>query len=477
MRQSAVAKISPDPTPQPHDSWVEDAEFDKATRNAFVDSNLQNPGPYSDEVNRMIQLGLDMFSMADGGKFNMKKFDMKSSLLKASVFHKEEEPDSYGRVCGKVHSSISSVLAFNMDYTSKFQSTHNQSSTTIDPSLLEVVNPHHSVFYIEVKSPPPFKNRDFVWSAVWKKVSSKQCILVLLPSSHKDKPVRDDVVRAESTRIFRFSEVSPLITEYDLVQHFHLKGKVPRFITENYTLPVALRAPSTIQKYFLQIKRFEEYDKKGENGRILGILLVESLAKKRGREREVELLTFFSRTAALRDLAIKLPWLKIMIFHISLNKLRSVNRCGTILSQFSSVDAENVGKSFASVLATNATHDAAVDEFLLFYPALKQLDVEVDLLRPFLEGIAMCLLENGDFGMKLRVSTGAAFSVANMATDVVMILQFIKSNRSNAAVGTIIMIFVNNFLQILLIYGQNSKKITQLLRKRLYTSLPVYNLE
>jgi hypothetical protein len=70
------------------------------------------------------------------------------------------------------------------------------------------------------------------------------------------------------------------------------------------------------------------------------------------------------------------------------------------LSSITSKEASLIGKSLVGLLMTNQTGSAAVEEFILTYPALTELDAEFLWFRPMLVAIADELMGKVAYGVK-----------------------------------------------------------------------------
>ena len=181
-----------------------------------------------DEV-KFLDAGKRTLAKWDNNEMVVTKLKMKSPLLTATVLHHSKKwrasTPSNGlvdhTVFGTVYclirgASIDVLLAYFMDYESMFFQKQEFLKSKLDSKTLEKVNGHHSVLYYKGSLPPPFRIRDFVWSAVWQKQNPKQFILVAHPAHHMDVPPKSDTIRAESLRVLRFTEVKPKVTKFEL---------------------------------------------------------------------------------------------------------------------------------------------------------------------------------------------------------------------------------------------------------------------
>jgi hypothetical protein len=94
------------------------------------------------------------------------------------------------------------------------------------------------------------------------------------------------------------------------------------------------------------------------------------------------------------------------LFHIIQNKMKLGAAQTSFLVQTHLValtanEAARIAASFTMMLMTNVTADAAVDELLVTYPALGELDLEYEWFRPMVEAIAVELLSKVAYGVQV----------------------------------------------------------------------------
>jgi hypothetical protein len=120
-------------------------------------------------------------------------------------------------------------------------------------------------------------------------------------------------------------------------------------------------------------------------------------------------------------------------------------------------EATRIADAFALLLLSNVTSDAAVDEWILAFPALKDLDEEFSWFRPMIEGLAASLLAETPFGVKLRAYSGAALSMLDMASDSYIISDMFASGRLEMAAALLLMVLANIVWQLVFVWLQNRK--------------------
>ena len=384
------------------------------------------------------------------------KSKKKSRWKKSSGEEDEEDVGVFGAASIVLRgASIDDLLSYTMDYESMYFQKHECGNTTKFERVLEQVNPHHRVFHSQF-SLSPFTDREFVMSCIFEKQSSKQCIIIVRQTHHKNAPLTTDKVRAETTRVFRLTEVGRNKTKFEVIFCIDLKGFFPPFVTEKFVIPISMATPLRAQTYFLQIQRKGDFDEGGEDGRLLGQLLMDSLLG--SHDFDVALSKFFRRTAVLREASASHLWFELFIGQVAQNNLRPAFKINTPLDDITDDDAKKIGSSFALTLMSSLAPASAVDEYIYSYPALQQLDERVHVFRPFLLGIAICLLRKADWGMNMRVGFGAGISVADMISDIYMIYEFLTTGHARAAVASIMFVSINLSVQLVLVYAQNRRK-------------------
>jgi len=96
----------------------------------------------------------------------------------------------------------------------------------------------------------------------------------------------------------------------------------------------------------------------------------------------------------------------------------------------------------------------AVDEWIYRYPALVQFDAKNQFFRPMMKIVGRRLLGTVGWGVKLRSALGAGLSMMDMATDIWMIVLYLRSddNMENT-LGTMLLLFVSICLFAQVLYA------------------------
>jgi hypothetical protein len=129
-------------------------------------------------------------------------------------------------------------------------------------------------------------------------------------------------------------------------------------------------------------------------------------------------------------------------------------------------EGREIGESLARSLAINTQPVAAVDAFILNFPALQELDEEYEWFRPMLETISYRLLEEVPWGLKMRVTVGAITSMTDLLTDVFVTYMFWRGKKYGYFKASLASLIVSMGIQMLVILGQNRKLgMTRVLRE------------
>jgi hypothetical protein len=147
------------------------------------------------------------------------------------------------------------------------------------------------------------------------------------------------------------------------------------------------------------------------------------------------------------------------IFHIIKNKMKmgaSQTSFGvqTPLVALTANEAGRIARSFPMIMMANVTAEAAVDELIMTFPALVELDREYRWFRPMVAAIATEQLSAVAWGVKARAYLGASVSAADALSDAYMINQFFVMGEIGTAKSLLAMVGANLFFQTCVVWGQ-----------------------
>ncbi|GMI26215.1 hypothetical protein TeGR_g13329 [Tetraparma gracilis] len=135
-----------------------------------------------------------------------------------------------------------------------------------------------------------------------------------------------------------------------------------------------------------------------------------------------EILDVIRMTNVLRSAQAKYRFFDEFIFHIIRNAMKrgAVQAKFTVKTHLVALTANEAGRiarSLVSIIMANATAEAAVDEFIMTFPALGELDREYTWFRPMMEAIAAELMSQVAYGVKIfaKAAGTALLAVTNPA--------------------------------------------------------------
>jgi hypothetical protein len=174
-----------------------------------------------------------------------------------------------------------------------------------------------------------------------------------------------------------------------------------------------------------------------------------------------QLDTFVARSLALRGLAEECPWFPVILVEVLRNRVWSAG--GTAaqkkLDDYTEKDAVATGRTMPLLLLSNATPEAAVDEWVLAFPALQTLDEEFPFFRPFMNAVMRHLLSIVDIGLKMRLLSGTLLSLFDLASDLYMSTVFLQDDETRpVAYATLSCLAISLMLQAGLTAFVNKKR-------------------
>ncbi|GMI56076.1 hypothetical protein TeGR_g10043 [Tetraparma gracilis] len=161
-----------------------------------------------------------------------------------------------------------------------------------------------------------------------------------------------------------------------------------------------------------------------------------------------KILDMIRSTNVLRSAQAKYRFLDEFIHHIVRNKMKlGASQTSfvvkTHLVALTASEAGRIARSFPMVMMANTTAAAAVDEFIMTYQALSDLDREYVWFRPMLTAIAKELMSAVVWGVKFRAYLGAVVSAADALSDAYMIKTFYEMGETGTANGLVAMVCAN----------------------------------
>ena len=141
-------------------------------------------------------------------------------------------------------------------------------------------NKHSRIEYVIKRSPPPFKNREFVNKFVWRiSVNEDEASMVVIPILHDGRPVTAEFVRGRMPCFFNIKRTVSNESRITLVMQLDPGGAIPKVLMKFY-VRYNLRRVTAAQNYFQELRPLEVYDERD------GIAIGEVFAIKTKREKE-----------------------------------------------------------------------------------------------------------------------------------------------------------------------------------------------
>jgi hypothetical protein len=463
-----VRRIGSKPTVLPADDgghestkrqWIADVAYDAVFRKRRIQRMASEEQTYSAEEAGMLARCMALFDASDSGSQAAKPVKHASTIEWAST----KRDVATGTLVGRSQAVIrgakpEDLVAYSMEADSRHSRCSVDQRVAVQSEILEIVSDHHIVVSNETRS-TGIKNPTRFTSIVWKKVSDEPLgyIAGLAPIDHhdQDEPVKAHAVRAGDLVCFRFTALCPNTTLLEFACRFDPQGLLYKMVFENVAISQHVNRPLGMQTYFAQLRPTGVCTV--DDGILVATMLMDRLAmvKKVGIPTVVS--EFVTRTAMLRDC----PFAHIgtMLLALALRMLGAMEDVLVADPTALSVDhARSIGRGFGAMVLSNASPAYALDEFLLTYPAMRTMDAECPWFRPMMEVVASRLRERTPLGLKIRAGVGAAVSVGDIVSDLLMIKSFLSAGQATAAYATIAMVSLTMLLQILLVVVQNKHR-------------------
>jgi hypothetical protein len=224
--------------------------------------------------------------------------------------------------------------------------------------------------------------REGVSVGVWKKIKEDTVVLVGTPTKHEDRPISGRgqlaYVRAKMPNTTVVKEIKPGVCRVVYVCQVDAGGRVPIAVM-NLTLLRMLALTYRVAERFQGRRGLESWD--AEDGKAMAEMFMVKVDAEKHRSRgetraEVRVRVMMEKQRGLRELGETWDWMEVLLAKVVANKLRPAGDSGVKLCNMSRKHAEVVGGGLASGIAANLTAQAAVEEWILRYPAMAELELE-----------------------------------------------------------------------------------------------------
>jgi hypothetical protein len=440
------------------------AEIDALSRRAIAAEIMRDDEVYTQEENDILQEGLGHFDLFVTQK--PKKIVMTSPLTSALVARTAGDNSGWGLSTTIVRGSPEDIMAFLWDTLCRAKRNHDDLEKAVD----ETVNGHNQVIYQKKKTPLIIDNRDFVGRCVWKKTSEGCYVFVSKPTESVKRPHLDGVVRGLYPSTMKVTRLDTNNTRVDYVIHPNPGGGVP-FWLANAWLSSALRKVTDVQETFQNFRELHQWDT--DDGVAVGeAMVIKTKAEKHHEKGETvvqaRLRELFKKNSGLKDVQKKYIFFEAMMVRVVRNKLRPAYAMDAGLCNVSLKGGTVIGAGLSASLASNLTAQTAVDEWILKYPALKEIDEKEIWFRPMMNTVAVRLLGAVSWGLKMRVLVGAGLSILDVGSDVNVIFLYLRTEgQEDYAFLLIAMLLTGIFFHVLLVLTQHKSNKWTMLKEAL----------
>jgi len=446
--------------------------IDRVRKVKYVEAFTSHTDEYTEEENRIVSEGLRYFDIFDKG--NPKVIKSQFPYMSAKSTFVNGRGYAWGMASTTIRANVEEVLWYVWDVHSR----ENAREDDLEREVLESPSAHNHLVYVK-KRLSVISYRDFLNRFLWKKTSKsgREFVCVTSPEESELRPSGEgDVVRGKYPSIVRLTRLKENSTRIEYVINLNFGGTVPQWITNTFTV-VSLSWICEIGEYFQRDRRLEVWDE--DDGGMVAEMLVVPVKAERFREGgetkyEVRVRELYKTVKGLGEVGEKYDWFDAMLAKLIESKLRPARDVNTRLFNLSRREAQTIGAGLALALATNLTSEAGVDEWIVRYPALKELDKREVWFRPMVNVCAMRILGEVSWGVKLRVFMGAGLSVLDMFSDIyVVALYWNQEGKRGFAVVLLAMILASIFMQLLVVLFQNTKRTKKVKRTLLFESMIV----
>jgi hypothetical protein len=192
------------------------------------------------------------------------------------------------------------------------------------------------------------------------------------------RPLASDVVRARYPSLLKMTSTSDGSTKLEYATQPDAGGALPLWLVRSW-MGSSLAWVTEIQQFYQAQRELRDWDQK--DGEATGEMLVvkTDAEKHHGKGEtmvEARVRAMMETHKGLRELGENHAWFEVLLKRVVANKLRPAGDSEVKLCNMSAKQANVIGGALASCIAANLTAPAAVDEWMLRYPAMGELDRE-----------------------------------------------------------------------------------------------------
>ncbi|GMI28241.1 hypothetical protein TeGR_g4461, partial [Tetraparma gracilis] len=399
--------------------------------------------PYLPDEDKLIdEVGVKFASLPA-----FEKLDSPDHFVHMSVAFKEGSSSAILKASTIVDAPIAEVAAWEMAKMSRENQKEHVAFGGLDRDLVKI-NDHQNVFHVVFDlSIPRFLPRQWVTKIVWKWAADKKALTVVVDDvKHGEFPERKEYLRAASTHEWTYRQEAKAgelpQTKVTYTVQVDVGGAIPKWaqnrksisqlmylsvMRKRFDKSPAIDAASNLRLVTMIQNHDEVYTEKEEEILKVGMARLELFTKSTAEVKKAKSLTPTVKNEIAYKEGDPLGWGRSETLKVVANKLRPAGDSKVKLCNMTVKQANVIGGALASCIAANLTAPAAVDEWILRYPAMGEMEREYVWFRPMMDSVAQRLLESVSWGLKMRLYTGAGLSTLDLITDLYMIYIIIVS--------------------------------------------------
>ena len=416
---------------------------------------------YSVAENTILQERLGDYELFESE--NSKSINMEVPSTTAKIAFKNGDSLAWGWASAVVRASPEEILAYSWDTLSRGKRREDDLEKAVD----EAPNKHNQLVYNKKATPKIIDDRDFLGRMIWKRTETGY-VFVSNPEENELRPVQSGVVRGKYPSAMKIKRLNDSETRIEYVIHPDAGGSLPAWLMNRY-VKSNLRKVTEIQEFHQSCRGVDQYD--ADDGKAVGELMMVKTKQERHRTNgetiyDARLRAMLKKYKGLKEIGAKYGFFSSIMSRVLKNKLRPAGDVSTKLCNVSLKEGRTIGAGLALSLASNLTAEAAVDEWIGRYRALKELDREEVWFRPMMDRVALRLLGEVSWGLKMRLFMGAGLSMLDIASDINVIVLY-RNTPGEEKYGDMLMwmIVVCLAIQLLVVYVQNKTNRLKLLKE------------
>jgi len=423
-------------------------EVDGAVRAQNVGLIADHMEQYSEEENALLEEGERHF--ADFKEMKAKSLKMASPLATGEIAFEKNGSHAWGRATTTVRARPEEVMAFLWDTMRRSARREDDLEKSVD----ERASRHNKLVYNKKRTPKIFADRDFLGRVVWKK-EGEGFVLVTSPEERDARPITDGVVRGKYPNAMKIKRKNDRETTLEYVLQIDFGGSLPTWLTNAY-VGSSLRRLTAIQEYFLELRKMEDYA--ADDGKALGVRLMHPGGEK-GKKPWQKVRDVVGTYRSLKKLSVEYDWLVGFLEEVVRGRWVTSGSVSTKLECLSEKEARKIGRSLMPALKQRKTALAGLHQWKMQNRSMVELFERYDWVESMLLEVAQEVMKTAPWGLMWRVCTGAALSVLDIVTDVIVIAGYMGKEETKGYGYSLLMMLVGSMvLQLVVVFVQHRKK-------------------